>query len=73
MSSANVSSRLKKALDEKQMSRDALARALDVHPSTVDRWLLGDRVPTYQMAERIAIIVGISPGELIFGEKPRAT
>lgn len=61
------SERLKAALAARPLSRAELAAALDLHPSTVDYWC-GGRTPNTATIERIALILGVSPSFLAFGE-----
>ena len=61
---------MRAALEARGLSRAELATALGVDRSTVDHWLLGDRSPSPAMVERIALVLGVEPGALLFGVSP---
>lgn len=66
--SDSLPDRLREACEARGLTRAALALALDVDRSTVDHWFLGDRTPSAATVERIAIVLGVEPGALLFGE-----
>jgi transcriptional regulator with XRE-family HTH domain len=59
--------RLRDAIAARGISRNDIATALGIDRSTVDHWLSGDRRPRTDTLERLAIVLGVRPGDLAFG------
>lgn len=63
--------RLADALKTARVSQSELARAIGIHPSTVNRWLTGERLPDADELERACrhlglsadILLGLDPGD----------
>lgn len=60
--------RLKEALNRQSVTQTALAQHVDVSPATVSAWCNGTKRPSPTNMERIAAILGVTPGYLSFGE-----
>ena len=50
---------LEQLRDGLDLSRDDLARALDAHPRTVDRWLAGDALPQHDARRRLYVLLDL--------------
>lgn len=55
----NIPLKIKIALWKAGMSSDDLAKALNVHPVSVSRWLRGHRNPSLQNLKRIEDVTGV--------------
>ncbi len=63
-----ISERLKYAIDEKNITKNALATGIGVHPSTIDNYIKNKvKNPNSLILETIAIFLKISPDWLILG------
>ena len=67
---------LQRRMDELNLSLSALGRRVGVSPSTVKRWLDGERYPSLETLEVLAPALGLSVSQLLddpkrkFTEKP---
>jgi hypothetical protein len=69
----NFGKRLKRALDQSPLSsQSALAVKLDVRPSTVTAWVLGDALPEGKHMIRLPGLLRVSGHWLLTGEQPMA-
>ena len=64
----DLSSRMREAITLRGINRKQLALALGVTRSAVDYWMSGERTPDTATLERIAIVLGVRPSWLAFGE-----
>lgn len=63
--------RLRAARESAGQSQRDVAAAIGVAQPQVARYELGDRLPEYATAERLAAFLGVRAGWLVFGEDPR--
>lgn len=68
MAANELSARLREAITLSGINRKQLALALGVTRSAVDYWMSGERTPDTVTLERIAIVLGVKPSWLAFGE-----
>lgn len=59
--------RMRELRDREGVSQDTLARACDVHPTSIGRLERGGREPKLTTILRIADGLGVEPGELVNG------
>ena len=59
---------IRRLRDDRGITQEALAAALDVTPQTVSKWEKGLSVPDVEMTARIADALGVSIGELLGAE-----
>jgi transcriptional regulator with XRE-family HTH domain len=52
---------LEKSLTDRRLRPTALARLLEVDPSTVARWLSGQTKPHFATLPRLAAVLGVDP------------
>ena len=53
---------------KKGITREQLAETLGMSRSGIDRYCLGNREPSAATVERMATVLGVEPGWLLFGE-----
>ena len=58
--------RLHAIMKQKELSNYKLAKELGVHQTTIRNWLDGKTVPKFETIERIALILDVSPLQLLF-------
>jgi putative transcriptional regulator len=64
-----IYNRLQVLRTERQLSRAALAEAVDVNPQTIGALERGDHYPSLDLALRICDVFGL-PIKAVFGRKP---
>jgi transcriptional regulator with XRE-family HTH domain len=57
---------------EDDVSPIDLARELEVAPATVYSWEADEKTPRRDTLERLAALLGVTPGWLLFGQSPKA-
>jgi len=54
-------------MERRSLNAAQLASALGTDRTTVAHWLAGDRRPDAATVERIALVLAVPPGELLYG------
>lgn len=63
---------LKTRMVDLDLSDSELGRRIGVAPSTIGRWLIGERYPSLETLEKIAPVLGLTAAELIADPSDRA-
>lgn len=64
----NIGERIKEIRLKKGVTQKELAKRLGIATNSLSRYEIGERIPSLEMIEKIALALDVSPSVLIFGE-----
>ena len=62
----NFAQRLQEVMKEKQITKYRLAKELGVHQTTVKNWIDEKTIPKFDMAEKIANVLGVPIEDFLY-------
>lgn len=69
----NIGERIKDIRLKKGITQKALAKKLGIATNSLSRYEIGERIPSLNMIEKIAIALDIDPLELVYGDTEKLT